>query len=111
MVIGNGGAGASEANAPGYPGGGNGAALGAYGDHRDIGQGTGTRAFGMSEWTLYAGGSGIVCIRNSRSDVLPAAFNGMWIARLSCNGTDGKGLICDASGCFPRDTAKGERRD
>ena len=176
---GSGGAGASEAYTPGYPGGsdgGDGAAIGAYGTHNGIGQGTTTREFGMSGWTLYAGGggggagtgsdcvgaggaggggaggqdgsydlsrgqdgkantggggggaggqqwcengaptapggkggSGIVCIRNSQSDVLPVVFNGTWIAQLIFNGTDVKSLIYDGVRLFFRAMRRKER--
>ncbi|MBP3523170.1 MAG: hypothetical protein J6M56_06335, partial [Clostridia bacterium] len=47
-----------------------------------------------------AGGSGIVCIRNSADDVLPVVFNGTWLTNLVHNGTDVKHLIYDGTRLF-----------
>lgn len=55
------------------------------------------------------GGSGIVCIRNSASDVLPVVFNGTWLTRLVHNGTDVTSLIYDGTKLFMR--ALRRRRD
>lgn len=40
-----------------------------------------------------AGGSGIVCIRNSADDVLPVIFNGTQLTQLIYNGTTVEHLI------------------
>lgn len=49
-----------------------------------------------------AGGSGIVCIRNSADDVLPVVFNGTWLTNLVHNGTDVASLIYDGTRLFMR---------
>ncbi|MGN0773072.1 MAG: hypothetical protein ACI4MP_04705, partial [Candidatus Ventricola sp.] len=53
-----------------------------------------------------AGGSGIVCIRNSADDVLPVKFNGTWLTNMTFNGEAVTGLIYGGTRIF----AQGMRR-
>ena len=122
-----GGAGGSGGGAGQYTGTpGNGGSDGANGSdsakgHKGgAGQGSTTREFGMSGWTLYAGGggggaggtggSGIVCIRNSADDVLPVVFNGTWLTNLVHNGTDVERLIYNGKRLFMRAMRRRERK-
>lgn len=96
----------------GSGGGGDGGAAHYYnGDHAGRngaantgGGGGGAGAQNGANYTALggAGGSGIVCIRNSPDDVLPVVFNGTWLTRLVHNGTDVASLIYDGTRLFTR---------
>ena len=54
----------------------------------------------MTSCTGGAGGSGIVCIRNSEDDMLPVKFNGTQLTQMTFNGEAVTGLIYGGTRIF-----------